>query len=474
MKILILGQSNSIGSYVVGLRAQFLAAKIINKSVGGSVGLQFAYYGNQSFSEYDFVIFENLANDEIYTRECGGISVFASVYVELLSTIASQTRLYILGFPSARHLNSPSEMYYLHMDIAEYVGATFVSMRDFILDRGPEIVCDDAMLMNDEMHPHQAISHQFGHLLGKMMKRHMARDNDQRARCKANSFAANFRRIALGDYSRGETVFRATKHIGRRFAVLRPREYIQLPFPIKPLGFYLDHGRTRAYLKLSGPRDEMIKRLSFGIGAKRPLLSFKPLRRRFEITGLEVVEQTDSFEDGLDAMDGDWSSEPTALISGIAGWTGEEKNWRFSGRGTSPTPFIPGRIQPDGVTVFGAQEMPAGNGWLPAARREDGVWSRLTGPESISTLILGPAPPKFRIKLCMLGGASAEAVLGLKFLTGGEVLETAVALDSENNYVAAAVLEPNSAYQTTIDLIVSGMRSGRGVEVSKLLIEPLR
>src|ERR1043165_9166147 len=101
MKVLVLGNSNSIvpGGYIGGLLAQLPAGTTLtNRPIGHSPGTQFAHYGAMDFAAFDLVIFDSIANDEIFVEDVGGWEIMRDLYYELFSTIASQTRLVVVGF----------------------------------------------------------------------------------------------------------------------------------------------------------------------------------------------------------------------------------------------------------------------------------------------------------------------------------------------------------------------------------------
>src|SRR5271156_670140 len=99
MEILVLGSSNSIlaDGYLAGLADALPGAAISNKSVGASPGLQFAYHCGLDFRRYDAVIFDAVVNDENIEPFLGTVSYQHEILRQIFSTIASQTRLVVLG-----------------------------------------------------------------------------------------------------------------------------------------------------------------------------------------------------------------------------------------------------------------------------------------------------------------------------------------------------------------------------------------
>lgn len=72
MRILILGTSNSIlyPGWSFGLRQALPNATIENMSIGASPGIQFnTKLETTIFSEYDFVFFDSIPNDQTYHDE---------------------------------------------------------------------------------------------------------------------------------------------------------------------------------------------------------------------------------------------------------------------------------------------------------------------------------------------------------------------------------------------------------------------
>src|SRR5262245_38840899 len=129
MRILILGNSNSImrTGYVFGMRRLLPHDAVIdNRSVGDSPGTQFAYYGRHDFAAYDVVIFDSIVCDEKWLVDTAEYEFIRSFYFELFSTIASQTRLVVMGFFKGDLYGPRSELYCLQEDLSEVVGYDFV------------------------------------------------------------------------------------------------------------------------------------------------------------------------------------------------------------------------------------------------------------------------------------------------------------------------------------------------------------
>lgn len=140
MNVLVLGTSNSIlkGGYIDGLRVAMPEATFINKSIGGSPGTQFARYCVEDLSGYDCVIFDSIVNDENQLWNIGSDDLLERVLHDIMSTIASQARLLVVGFCNERHFYSKSEQFSIHERCSHACKAKFYSIYDFFYER-PEI-----------------------------------------------------------------------------------------------------------------------------------------------------------------------------------------------------------------------------------------------------------------------------------------------------------------------------------------------
>jgi hypothetical protein len=135
MKILILGTSNSIlvGGWVAGFKQAYPDAEVQNASIGASPGLQFAYWLDKSIEAYDLVIFDSIINDEYLLKYIGTKAYQDQLMFEILSTLASRTKLVVLGFSRRKHRTADSDEYKSRKIISKKVGAQFVGFHDMVV-----------------------------------------------------------------------------------------------------------------------------------------------------------------------------------------------------------------------------------------------------------------------------------------------------------------------------------------------------
>lgn len=463
-----------MAGYTSGLSAIIPNLTITNRAVGHSVSLKFTFHGNQNFKKYDTVIIENFANDEINAKYYGGVDYFENIYFEIFSTIANQTNLYFLGCGTGDYLENPSDIYFCQKNVAEACGATFVSMRDFIVENGRSIVEDHLKVMTDAAHPNRAIAQQFGHKLGRIIMSDARQARKPSA--KAVSYAHKFHRASLSQLFKGRSIFRSTSLTGRHLAVMRLGDAIDLPKPIKSVGLYVDFGNTYCFMRLSGRDDSgqaasVTKRLYFGHGGRRLQLRFVPFRPGFAISRIEVVSPVDAFEDSLNVDLRDTIPEPIAMISGIAGWDGPITDRGIPRQGVSTALCQPMTITCDKTHVIPAKSLPCLGGWYAPGSIAEGRSGRWTGTCGTSLLLFDFEPGNYEIRLIVPGAVSLDAILGLTIRIGGTACPCTVT-NSDAGFVVSARFTRQRAGISRIEIRVSKMQKGYGVLVEEISLGP--
>jgi hypothetical protein len=167
LRILILGTSNSLrkGGWVAGLATTLPSAEIVNQSLGGAPSIQFALKMQTDFTQFDFVIFDALVNDQNLWSAVGRLSRLGMHLFEIMSTIARSSRLIVLGLPTLPHLENETNVQRLHRDTASLVGGQFVSVQRLVARHCRE-PGDGRRLFNDPTHIHLDIAHALGRRLG--------------------------------------------------------------------------------------------------------------------------------------------------------------------------------------------------------------------------------------------------------------------------------------------------------------------
>lgn len=324
VKILILGTSNSIlkQGWVAGLRTSLPHAVIENRSVGGSPGTQFAVHMQTNFREFDLVIVDSVVNDEDYLPYIGRPPFFNRVMFEIASTIASQTRLVLLGIGTERTLQDPSPTFLERAHLARILGAQFVDMRKLIVRYGPVILGTGQRLYEVQFHPDWQLQRIFGTALGMALS-----DAEVLPPFEAENFASNFSVFdPLDDPSRRR--LRHTNSImDRELAVVGLDEAVEMDNPGLCLGFFLNAKTTKAVARLEGPREQRTKELMFEIERGKFQLKFVPITDGLPLTRLTVTNDLSPIEKTIFTSAYNWPSggNPVrAELGEFAFWSGDE------------------------------------------------------------------------------------------------------------------------------------------------------
>lgn len=468
MRILILGTSNSIlrHGYVSGLAAQFPAAEIDNRSVGQAAGIQFACWGNLDFGAYDAVLFDSVPTDEHDSDHLNyDYDVARSLYFELFTTIAGQTRFLNIGLCSRKCLDEPTDVFFLHRDMTELVGGTFVDFRQFLIEHGPGIALRGAPLMNDFYHPNFAVAQEFGRRLAQIIV------DAPPPKAGAPTFAANFSHLPASDFGVGEITRKSTRILSREFACLRPGDRIAIDPARRLVGFYLDYADTKGYLALHGPDGLRAKRLTFQTHASRLMMRFVPMKTPMVADLVECIAAPHAYEPSYDALDDAGEAPPDHLsISELAFWSGAMHTLPLARRGLRtgwPEAVV---IARPGQHAFDAPTLPVGPGWHPAASRGDGATSRWTGPSHEARLALRLAPGLWRLTLQVFGAATGAALHDMRLRTDAQDWPFICAPQPDGSYLSICDFSLAVA-ASSLRLAVPDMRNGYGIEVARMLIE---
>ncbi len=187
MDILILGTSNSLlkGGYVDGLREAFPEARIDNRSVGGSPGIQFLRHVHEDLSGYDWIVFDSAVNDENWIDQLGTHHYYRQLTTRLFASLAAQSRLLVLGFCNERYFDgADSDIFKLYREMAIANGGEFLSVKRFIKDNGFE-----GPVYQDDSHVDIRIGHAFGRALADRIRLAPARTAGRRLRSFADEFS---------------------------------------------------------------------------------------------------------------------------------------------------------------------------------------------------------------------------------------------------------------------------------------------
>ena len=287
-KVLILGTSNSIMRE--GWTKGFMSAcpdnvEVINRSIGGSPGAQFAAWCHQDLTIYDHVIFDAVVNDENMMQQgnLGSIIYYKRLLREIMSTIASQTRLTVLGFCNERFSNNRSDMYRYHMTLAQEIGADFHSVIDFAQKQPGPIFRDGAHIALNHA---QAFGRQLASKLGEFSG----------AWGQSRSFANRFRTRHLSTLSQMKPVTRENLFLKQDFVQLTPGKSVPIGGLGNLIGFQIDACDTNGFLVLTADDGtQHVQSLRYDPDMEKLLAFFIPVPNGFVAPSmLHVVEEADA------------------------------------------------------------------------------------------------------------------------------------------------------------------------------------
>jgi tetratricopeptide (TPR) repeat protein/ADP-heptose:LPS heptosyltransferase/glycosyltransferase involved in cell wall biosynthesis len=314
---------------VAGIKEAFPDVQITNRSVGGSPGMQFACAMDEDFSQYSYVFFDSVPNDEIYEGFLGERDYQDRVIYELCSTIASQTNLIVVGFCLDVNLNASSRIYEMRRRIAAACGAQFVGMRELVLRHGRSIIGGDEELYETDAHPRQPIQRAFGQQIGHALKNNVVPHQET----KVQTFSDNFWSFdpatieGMGRLSRRKnSLFDVT------FLQLGAGEVLDLSTVARGgqcLGFYLDKFDTRAIVFLEGVSGRRAKEYWYDLSPDAFEMRFIPIENGYPLVKIVVAGEELPFERSAYSGFAQWpnADRPARLsISKLAFWKGDRSN----------------------------------------------------------------------------------------------------------------------------------------------------
>lgn len=291
--ILILGTSNSLlkGGWVDGLREALPGWNIQNRSIGASPGIQFAASLNTDFSNFEYVFFDSVPNDEEYQYLNVGysdIEFSTQILFDIFSTISAKANLIILGICNKRFLDRESEVYSLRRYLASACGADFIDVREllnsfsgFFAERG-----GSRDLYED--HPsHPLAKHMFflGGLIGACLKGTPA-PVAKVGKCYKSKYLAWDASMVNGSAHR--VVERSNSLLSERFVLLEEGESLSFELGMRCIGLYVNYRGTNAVAKLSGQGAVSLDINLFSGIDDRVLKLFVPIPNGIDLTRVSV------------------------------------------------------------------------------------------------------------------------------------------------------------------------------------------
>ena len=278
-----MGTSNSLikGGWVEGLRHSLPDAKIVNISIGASPGVQFAAEIDRNFTEFDFVIFDSVPNDEEYNSRNKGYSsndFVCEIIQDILTTIASQTRLIVLGICTQMHFYKESVTYSSRRSITALCKAQFIDTRSIIKNNAQSLMLiTNASSLYDvhPAHPFPPIMKIIGSALGQAISKLPNSVHTIEAQ-QVNTYNKYYR-TGAPEYRTEKLTTLTNSLLTETFAVLGEQDCIEFSAEANCIGFYVNHAATNAKLELNTADQSIFINLANNRTSKKLLKVFVAL-----------------------------------------------------------------------------------------------------------------------------------------------------------------------------------------------------
>jgi hypothetical protein len=273
-------------------------AKIENLSLGASPGVQFSSVMHMDFTSFNYVIFDSVPNDEEYTFNCSGYSderFTSRIIFEICSTIASDTKLIILGIPTKKHLYKESSIYSNRRKIAQLCGAQFIDFRSILLNNAQAFYLNIAisdLYDSHPAHPHPKIMFSIGRALSETLISNPITGFKHSSKC----YRSRYQTIDASSLGMGLAVNKQNSLVSECFAELQENDYLEFDKTRLCIGFYLNHCATNATVEITAENGVSKLNLSNNRLSERLLKVFVALpdgRATRRITVLPPAKITD-------------------------------------------------------------------------------------------------------------------------------------------------------------------------------------
>lgn len=254
-KILILGTSNSLlrGGWVDGLRHALPDCEIQNRSIGASPGIQFCALLDTDFSQYDYVFFDSIPNDEEYqytNRGYSDIEFTTEILHEIFSTVTLSSQLIVLGICTKRFFDNESEVYSLRRCLAYACGAEFIDTREILRNHSGFFARRSGVRNLYDTHPsHPLPQHMFliGRLIGSLLGK-VTTPSERIGRCHRERYSVWHSSQAV--LSGLRIVHRSNSLLSEDFVLLSDNEELGFDNEGSCIGFYVNYRGTNATITL--------------------------------------------------------------------------------------------------------------------------------------------------------------------------------------------------------------------------------
>ncbi len=344
LKILILGTSNSIlkQGWVAGLRAALPDALIENQSVGASPGIQFGQKLSLDFAAYDLVFFDSLVNDENLLPYVGDEKFLNRIIYEIISTIAQQTPLIVLGFSAERYLGRHSDLYQTRRRLALMCGAQFIGIHELVEQFGPRILPHQDKLFDETAaHPRIEIQNLIGHELGRVLPEATPL---LRRTPSAENHAHLYSTETLASLAAAGKILAKSNSLMRQiFIALQPSAALDFQNPGLCLGLNVDAFGSRALVAMQYPGGRRLKEIWFFADDNGLQLQFVAIRHGIHLQRLTVLDEP-AFPEDLRSIE----ASPHSRFNASAPRTGMKLNFAsalfWSGNPEAELPAAPADV----------------------------------------------------------------------------------------------------------------------------------
>lgn len=322
MRILILGTSNSIlyPGWSFGLRQALPNATIENMSIGASPGIQFnTKLETTIFSEYDFVFFDSIPNDQTYHDEHltnydkKNTILFHKITFEIIKRIASQTKLIVLCIDEQRYYNCNSEFYNNRISFAQNANAYFVNTTLLINEYAKKNgINQDIIYDYHPSHPDRGIMHVIGQAIGELLPSLIHDPIVTLTETRPNPF------INWWPTSKYETKQYKNSLVDDIYAILYENQSIKFNKSFAEntlIGFYINISKTNCVMDLLF-NNKIVFSISLSYpNAEQIVKVFIPIPEALQVTEIRIRPATDDNVNyyALAARKGNFANEKTIL-----------------------------------------------------------------------------------------------------------------------------------------------------------------
>ncbi|MFM4719737.1 hypothetical protein [Aeromonas bivalvium] len=284
------------GGWVDGFKAAMPDCRIENLSIGASPGIQFSSLLHTDFSQYNYVFFDSVPNDEEYQYLTNGYSALefsTGILYEIFSTISAQSRLVVIGICNKRYLRQESQVYSLRKSLASLCGAEFIDVRHLLITYSGFFARRSGIRDLYEAHPaHPRLQHMFfiGDFIGRCLLQ-LPLVGELTGKCYRSGYTV-WRASSIIDAGL-KLVEKSNSLLRETFALLTENESIDFNEEGKCIGLYVNYRGTNGVLSLLDENLAEIFHINlFSVINDRLVKIFVPIPNGKVVTKISIVEKS--------------------------------------------------------------------------------------------------------------------------------------------------------------------------------------